>query len=93
MNRRTFLTGTPAAAAAATLTLRTPDGLEHACDLGVLRLQAGDRLVVTLEGRVDGDTVDRIRTVLKAAMPPGVQVLIVDDSVTFGIIRPEGGTV
>jgi hypothetical protein len=89
MNRRAFLTGAPAAAAAsATLIVRHADGRELELDFGVLRLQPGDRVVLSLPGHADLATLERIRDSAGLALPAGVTAIVLSEGIKIeGILR------
>lgn len=64
------------------------EGLEHAFDLGILRLQPGDRVVVSCPQKLNQDVSWRLKDLLDAYLPKGVYALVLDEGVKVdGILR------
>ena len=96
MHRRDFLKLTPAATA--TLTLTTPGApgtppIVEPFDVGVLRLEPGDVLVLTTPGCISIETAERIKAhVERELLPLGVKAWIMGDGLTVaGVLRGRAG--
>lgn len=87
MNRRQFLELPAALPAAGALTLTTPTG--ETFDVQVLRLKAGDRLVLTTPHAISHDTAERVRTFLEHHLAAlNVTAMVLSDGMKIaGVLR------
>jgi hypothetical protein len=91
MDRRDFVKLTPAFAAvpAVTLTAKRDDGTAFfSADLGVLRLQPGDIVVLISPSHISADTARRLGEHLEKVVPDGVKFMVLADGLEVGVLRP-----
>ncbi len=90
MNRRNFLAMTPAfpvAAISASLVLREKDKPPVELDLSVLKLQPGDKVVLSVPLSISRDTADRIRSMWEQAIPGTTALILADGMKVDGVLR------
>jgi hypothetical protein len=88
MERRDFLK-LPAIAALGSVTLTLRDGSTVMGDFGVLRLQPGDIVAVTVDRVIFHEQQEQIHAILRSLVPEHVKVAVVTHGVSLGVIRPE----
>ncbi len=90
MNRRSFLSMSPAfpvAAVSASVVLREEGKPPVELDVSVLRLQEGDRLIVTVPGMLSIASAERIKAALHQAIPMAQAVILSDGMKIEGVLR------
>jgi hypothetical protein len=57
-------------------------------DIGVLRLQAGDLVILTAPGSISEPTAQRLKQAFESLLPTGVQVAVMGDGLKVdGVLR------
>ncbi len=96
MNRRTFLKASPAfpvATVTAALVLREAGQEPVELDLSVLRVQAGDLVVLSVPGPISEACAARLNACFQDHLAPGVKVIVLGDGMKVdGVLRTVDGT-
>jgi len=90
MNRRSFLSLTPAfpaAAVSASLVLKEPSQPDIELGLNVLHLQEGDILVLTVNGYITQDNAARIKSNLEHLLPKTKAIILAEGMKVEGVLR------